>query len=399
VTSSRRSAVPAFEVMAVLERIDRLRAAGREVVSLCAGEPSGGAPTDVRERAARLHAEGGDLGYTPALGRPDLRAAVAGHYHRWYGVDVDPASVAITTGASGAFVLLFLAAFEAGDRVAVTRPGYPAYGNVLHALGVEVVDVPVGPGSGFQPTVEQLDALASGGGRLHGLVLASPANPTGSMVDAAQLAALAGWCRDHGARLVSDEIYHGITYPSDPSAPGARGATAAGLDDAACVVSSFSKYWGMTGWRLGWSLVPEDLRAAVDALAGNVALCPPTPAQLAALGAFTDRSYAEADANVAALASTRALLLGSLDRLGWGPVAPADGAFYLWADIGRQLGPHIDSVAWCRALLDEAGVAVVPGTDMDRVEGGRWVRASFAAGPEVVAAAVDRIVAWQAGLG
>jgi aspartate/methionine/tyrosine aminotransferase len=381
--------------MAILERISLLEAAGHEIVSLCAGEPSGGAPTDVRERAIDVHARGGALGYTPALGRSELRAAVAAHYERWYGVEVDPASVAITTGASGAFVLLFLAAFEAGDRVGVTRPGYPAYANVLHALGVEVVDVPVGPDTGFQPTVDQLDALASTGGPLRGLVLASPANPTGSMVAAPQLAALAGWCRDHGARLISDEIYHGITYPADPSAPDARGATAAGLGGATCVVSSFSKYWGMTGWRLGWSLVPEDLRSAVDALAGNVALCPPTPAQLAAVGAFTERSYEEADAGVAGLADTRALLLGSLDRLGWGPVAPADGAFYLWADIGGQLGPHADSGAWCRALLDEAGVALVPGTDMDRVDGGRWVRASFAAGPAVVAEAVDRIVAWQ----
>jgi aspartate/methionine/tyrosine aminotransferase len=215
------------------------------------------------------------------------------------------------------------------------------------------------------------------------------------MVDRPQLRALTGWCRAHGVRLISDEIYHGITYPQDPAAPDARGTSAASLDPAAVVVSSFSKYWGMTGWRLGWSLVPEDLRDAVAALAGNVALCPPTHAQVAALGAFTERSYAEAEARIDELAATRRLLLDALDRLGWGPVAPAAGAFYLWAGIGGQLGDHPDSVSWCRALLDHAGVALVPGTDMDSVDGGSFVRLSFAAGPAAVAEAIDRIVDFQ----
>jgi aspartate/methionine/tyrosine aminotransferase len=397
VKASGRAAVPPFEVMAILDRIAVLRAAGRDVVSLCAGEPSGGAPTDVRELAARAHAGDDALGYTPPLGLAPLRAAIAGHYRRWYDVEVDPASVAVTTGASGAFVLLFLAAFDVGDRVAVSRPGYPAYRNLLRALGIEVVEVPVGPDAGFQPTVAALEALAAADGPPAGLVLASPANPTGSMVDREGLAALVAWCAAHGVRVISDEIYHGITYPSDPAAPGARGTSVAALDPTAVVVSSFSKYWGMTGWRLGWSVVPEDLRGVVDALAGNVALCPPTPAQVAALGAFTPRSYAEADARVQVLAGNRRLVLDSLDRLGWGPVAPAAGAFYLWAGIGEQLGDHRDSVAWCRALLDQAGVALVPGTDMDAVAGGSFVRLSFAAARADVAEAVDRIVAFQSG--
>jgi aspartate/methionine/tyrosine aminotransferase len=389
VRPSDRSDVPAFEVMSVLDRVATLRAAGHDVVSLCAGEPSGGAPADVHEQAARAHAESATLGYTPALGLSELRAALAGHYQRWYGVAVDPASVAITTGASGAFVVLFLAAFDAGDRVAVTRPGYPVYGNLLRTLGIDVVEVPVGPANGFQPTVEDLTA-AAGGRPLHGLVLASPANPTGSMVDLERLSSLSAWCRDRGALLISDDIYHGITYTAS------RGVTLASIDPEAVVVSSFSKYWGMTGWRLGWCLVPEGLREAVDGLAGNVALCPPTPAQVAALGAFTDRSYREADARVAALAHSRDLLLDALPRLGWGPVAPAEGAFYLWAGIAEQLGRHRSSVEWCRALLDDAGVALVPGTDMDRVGGGTYVRLSFAAGTDAVAETVDRIVGWQA---
>jgi aspartate/methionine/tyrosine aminotransferase len=387
--------VPTFEVMTVLDRIATLRAAGRDVISLCVGEPSGGAPTEVRERAIRALADD-TLGYTPALGLPELRSAIAGHYERWYGVGVDPSSVAVTTGASGAFVVLFLAAFDPGDRVAVTRPGYPAYRNILHALDVDVVEVPVGAATGFQPTIAALDEAVRSGGSLHGLVLASPANPTGSMVDRAGLGDLARWCAANDVRLISDEIYHGITYPDDRSAADARGVTALSLDPTTTVVSSFSKYWGMTGWRLGWAIVPEDLRVAVDALAGNVALCPPTPAQVAAVGAFSDRSYAEADERVEQLAEARALLLGSLDRLGWGPVAPAAGAFYLWAGIGEQLGAHTDSVSWCRALLEETGVALVPGTDMDAVDGGRFVRLSFAPGAAAVADAIDRIAAFQA---
>ncbi len=388
-TASRRSQVPAFEVMAILDRIADLRDSGRDVVSLCAGEPSGGAPSDVRAAAATLLAGSDPLGYTGPLGDPALRRAIAGHYHRWYDLDVDPRSVAVTTGASGAFVLVFLAAFDAGDRVAVVRPGYPAYRNVLAALDLEVVELPVGADTGFQPTTDLLDAAVARGGPLRGLVLASPANPTGSMVSRTRLADLVAWCQAHEVRLVSDEIYHGITYP-----PSDRGTSAWDLDRSAVVVSSFSKYWGMTGWRLGWALLPDDLVDAVDALAGNVALCPPTPAQRVALAAFTERSYAEADARVTSLAATRRRVFDALPALGWGPVAPADGAFYLWADITPVLGPHAGSPAWCRALLDEAGVALVPGTDMDAVDGDRWVRLSFAAGEAAVADALDRIVTW-----
>ncbi|MGN6692829.1 MAG: pyridoxal phosphate-dependent aminotransferase [Aquihabitans sp.] len=387
--------MPAFEVMAILDRVAALREAGREVLSLCAGEPSGGPPTDVRARAADLHAGGDPLGYTGPLGTLELRRAIAEHHGRWYGLDLDPASVAVTTGASGAFVLAFLAAFEAGDRVAVVRPGYPAYRNLLHALDVEPVDVAVGPDTGFRLTTDALDAAVAAHGPLAGLVLASPANPTGSMVTRDQFAAITTWCAANDVRFVSDEIYHGITYPTEGSRPVDRGTCAWSLDRNAVTVSSFSKYWGMTGWRIGWALLPDDLIGAVDALAGNVALCPPTPAQRVALGAFTERSYAEADQAVAVLAAKRRFLFDALDDLGWGPVAPVDGAFYLWAGIGDQLGAHPSSTAWCRALLEEAGVAVVPGTDMDPVDGGAFIRLSFAASMDVVEAAVERIAAFQ----
>jgi len=395
VRASARSQVPPFEVMAILDRVAALRDAGREVLSLCAGEPSGGPPTDVRVRAAALHAGGDPLGYTGPLGTADLRRAIAEHHQRWYGLHVDPASVAVTTGASGAFVLAFLAAFDAGDRVAVVRPGYPAYRNLLHALDVEPVDVAVGPDTGFRLTTEALDAAVAGQGPLAGLVLASPANPTGSMVSRDELAAIAGWCTANDVRLVSDEIYHGITYPAAGSATADRGTCAWSLDRTSITVSSFSKYWGMTGWRIGWALLPDDLIGAVDALAGNVALCPPTPAQRVALGAFTERSYAEADHAVEVLAAKRRFLFDALDRLGWGPVAPVDGAFYLWAGIRDQLGAHPSSTAWCQALLEEQGVALVPGTDMDPVDGGGFIRLSFAASMDVLTEAVDRIATFQ----
>ncbi|GAA5019113.1 pyridoxal phosphate-dependent aminotransferase [Terrabacter aeriphilus] len=392
---SRRSQVPPFQVMDVLDRVAVLRSEGRDVVSLCAGEPSGGAPQLVSEAAARLHGSGRALTYTSALGIRELRAEIAAHYGRWYGLDVDPARVAVTTGSSGGFVLAFLAAFEAGDRVALARPGYPAYRNILSSLGCEVVEVDCGPETRYQPTPELLDAALEGG-PLAGLVLASPANPTGTMVDRAELAAITAWCAANGVRLVSDEIYHGVTYP-EPGAADPRGVCAWESDDSAVVLSSFSKYWGMTGWRLGWMLLPADLVRAVDALAGNVALCPPAPAQYAAVSAFAEESYRACDEAVAEFARTRTLLLEQRERLGWGESAPPDGAFYYWADLGPRLERWGSSAAYASALLEEAGVAITPGGDFDDRSGGRSVRLSFAAGPTAVAEAIDRIAAFHAG--
>ncbi|WP_454084235.1 pyridoxal phosphate-dependent aminotransferase [Georgenia sp. Marseille-Q6866] len=395
---SRRSAVAPFQVMSILDRVAQLRAQGRDVISLCAGEPSGGAPREVRELATSTHAGDQALGYTSALGLWELREAIAGHYGRWYGLDVPAERVAVTTGSSGAFMLTFLAAFDAGDVVVLARPGYPAYRNILQTLGCTVVEVDCGAEVGFQPTSELLDGVLAEHGRVAGLVIASPANPTGTMIDRERMTALAAWCAEHDVRLVSDEIYHGITYPADPAAPDARGVCAWDVPGAesAVVISSFSKYWGMTGWRLGWALLPADLAGAVDALAGNVALCPPAPAQYAALGAFSDATYAEADSRVADLAATRAVLRDDVPRLGWGPVAPADGAFYLYAGLGERLGSYASSVEWCEALLEREGVAVVPGVDFDGARGHEFVRLSFAAGADAVREAVRRIERFEA---
>lgn len=381
-----RAHVPPFAVMEILAAANARRAAGEDVLNLCAGEPSTGASDVVRRRAIDLLTTG-DLGYTESLGAPPVRAAIAQHYRDTYGVDVDPGRVAVTTGSSGGFLLAFLAAFDVGDRVALAAPGYPAYANILAALGCEVVVIPCGPETRYQPTVAQLEALDP---PVEGLVIASPANPTGTMIDAAELSAIADWCGEHGVRLVSDEIYHGITYGSEATATAARY-----LDRGAVVVNSFSKYWAMTGWRLGWLVLPEDLVAPVGALAGNVALCPPALAQHAGVAAFSPEGYAAARQNVARYAAAREHLLARLPELGWSRIAPADGAFYLYADISAS---GLDSITWCARLLDEAGVALTPGTDFDPVDGHRWVRLSFASSVEVVSRAVDRIVAWQRSL-
>ena len=383
---SERSRIPAFEVMRITDEIARRRADGRDVVSLCAGEPS------ARPAPGTLQ----PAGYTGPLGTAPLRAAIAEHYRDWYGVDVDPRSVAITTGSSGAFQLAFLAAFDPGDRVALASPGYPAYRNILTALGVQVIEIATGPETRYQPTPALLEAAASAHGALAGLIIASPANPTGTMLDRRSLAALVAWCSLRGVRLVSDEIYHGITF-GDPGAADYRGVTARELDPHAIVINSFSKYWGMTGWRLGWALLPEALIAPFEALASNFALSPPAPAQELALRAFTPETYAERDAIVAGFARARQLILEAAPTLDWGVAAPSDGAFYYYSELGGQLERWGDSVAYARRLLAEADVAVVPGVDFDPDRGAQAVRLSYAAGESAVAEALDRIIRFQRG--
>ncbi|WP_313557826.1 pyridoxal phosphate-dependent aminotransferase [Miniimonas arenae] len=385
---SRRSAVAPFEVMDVVAEAMRRRAEGLESYLLCVGEPSGGAPADVRAAAERALADPAGIAhaYTQPSGLPALREEIAGHYDRWYGVAVDPADVVVTTGASSAFQVAAVAAFDHGDRVAVPAPGYPAYRNLLAALGCEVVDVDAGAACGYRLTVA---ALAEQHARrpLAGVVLASPANPTGTMVDAVAMAALTRWCAENGVVLVSDEIYHGLTYT------GSRGEPALAHTREALTVGSFSKYWGMTAWRLGWIVLPRALRAAGEALAGNLQLCAPSLAQVAALRAFTPGSYAECDARRDALHVARDAVVARGPALGWRDVAPPDGAFYLWADVS---GSGLDSRTYCARLLEATGVALAPGTDFDPVAGSSHVRLSFSPGAEVVARACDRIADWSA---
>ncbi|MBE9374743.1 pyridoxal phosphate-dependent aminotransferase [Saccharopolyspora sp. HNM0983] len=351
-----------------------------DVLSLAAGQPSTPAPDAVRAAAVRA-LESDPLGYTEQLGLVELREAIAGHYRSRWALPVDPDEVVVTTGASGAFLLAFLSAFEAGDRVALARPGYPAYRNILTALGCEVVELPCDAGTRFQPTARMLEELDR---PVDGLVVASPANPTGTVLDPAELAELAHWCERRGVRLISDEIYHGLSYGTDPR-------SAREFSPAAVVVNSFSKFWSMTGWRLGWMLVPPELRRAVDALTGNFTLCPPALSQRAAVAAFTPEAYAEVDGHVQRYRRNRELLVGGLTELGIGGLAPADGAFYTWADIGHL---DTDSARFCRRLLQDTGVAVVPGGDFDPATGHRFVRLSFAGASADIEQALQRMADW-----
>ncbi|GAB3988523.1 pyridoxal phosphate-dependent aminotransferase [Nocardioides marmoraquaticus] len=377
---ARRADVPPFFVMDLLAAAQRRQQTHGDLVDCVAGQPSTPAPRAVREEAKRLLDED-RLGYTVATGVPKLRAAVAEHHRRASGIDVGPDDVVGTTGSSGGFLLAFLASFEPGDRVVMARPGYPCYRNVLAALGVEVVEVDCGPETRFQPTVEVLEQVE---GPVHGLVVASPANPTGTMLPPDELARLARWCEEHGVRLVSDEIYHGITYGQPTSSAWQTSRTG-------IVFGSFSKYFSMTGWRLGWMLVPEDLRRPVEVLTGNFTICPPVLSQRAAVAAFTPESYAELDGHVARYAANRALLLDRLPAMGIDRLAPADGAFYVYADVGHLTD---DSHGWCHRLLDETGVATAPGIDFDTRRGRDFVRLSFAGSHDSLVEGLDRLEAW-----
>ena len=390
---AQRANVPPFHVMDLLAAAQQRAASHGDLVNLVAGQPSTGAPRAVREEAKRL-LDQDLLGYSVATGIPELRSAIADHHRRTSGIDVGPDDIVATTGSSGGFLLAFLAAFSPGDRVVMARPGYPCYRNVLTALGIEVVEIDCGPETRFQPTVE---LLASVPGPVAGVVIASPANPTGTMIPAAELAAIATWCEENGVRLISDEIYHGITYPAlveeGRPGPSRNQATSSAWQSSrtGVIFGSFSKYFSMTGWRLGWMVVPEDLRRAVDVLTGNFTICPPVLSQYAALAAFTPESYAELDGHVVRYAQNRALLLDGLARLGIDRLAPADGAFYVYADISHLTD---DSYAWCQRLLAETGVAVAPGIDFDTRRGHEFVRLSFAGSATDITRGLDRLSSW-----
>jgi len=374
---SRRGLVPPFIAMDILRAANERQAAGAEIIHLEVGQPGSSAPAPVLE-AARCALPSQPIGYTDALGIAPLRQAIAAHYQAQYEAAVDPGEVVVTTGSSAAFLLAFLAAFEPGDRVGLAVPGYPAYRNILTALEIEPVLVRVGENSHYQPTPELLADL----GKLDGLIVASPANPTGTMISAADLNRLAAWCRGRGIRLISDEIYHGITYESSA-------ATARAYGREAVIINSFSKFYCMTGWRLGWMLVPPDLARSVECLAQNFYISPPALSQIAALPAFGCR--AELEGHVARYRTNRDLLIETLRDAGLSRFAPAEGAFYLYVDVSRVTR---DSEELCRRLLVETGVAVTPGLDFDPIDGGGWVRLSFAGSTDDVAEAARRLKDW-----
>ena len=376
---ARRGAVPPFIAMEVLRDANERAARGENVLHLEVGQPSTGAPRAVIE-AAKRSLDRDQLGYTEALGIPLLRQRIARHYRDMYGLSIDPARVVVTTGSSGAFLLSFLAAFDPGDRVALAAPGYPAYRNILVALGITPVNLLTGVETRFQPTPALLDQIDD---PVDGLIIASPSNPAGTMIDADSLRRLHEYCQARQIRLVSDEIYHGITYGMKPT-------TALAFGDDAIVINSFSKYFSMTGWRLGWMIAPTELLRPIECLAQNLFISPPTLPQIAASAVFECRD--ELEANVRRYAENRELLLLQLPRAGFDRLAPADGAFYIYADVSRLTN---DSDEFCRRMLADTGVAATPGLDFDAERGHQFIRFSFAGSAADIAAAADRLLAWR----
>ncbi len=377
---SQRGQVEPFHVMEVAKAAAVRQMTHGDAILLCVGQPATPAPAVVRSAAAAAVTDQ-VLGYTMTPGLPELRRTIAADYALRHGVDVDPDDIVITTGSSAGFQLTALAAFDVGDRVALTRPGYPAYRNTLLALGCEVVDLPVGPETRFQPSVAMLEALPQPPA---GLVVGSPGNPCGTIIDPLQLAEIAAWCAAHDCLLISDEIYSGISF-------GRESACVRQFGREAVVVGSVSKYHSMTGWRLGWLVLPAALRRPVELLQGNLAICAPAVSQAAALAAFGPAARDELDGHVARYARNRDLLLRRLPELGITRFAPPDGAFYAWCDV-RHLTD--DSQRWCAEVLDATGVALAPGLDFDPVAGHRMMRLSFCGETAELQEALDRLIAY-----
>ena len=377
---SRRSGIDSFIVMDVMSQAAAAEVAGRSIMHMEVGQPATPAPATAREAAKRA-IDTHNLGYTLALGMPALRERIARHYADTYGVSVDPGRVIVTTGSSAAFVLAFLALFDAGARVALPSPGYPCYRHILTALGAEPVMVPTAAETRWMPAADDIVRLNALVG-LDGLLVASPANPTGTMLTPEHLAQLTAVCRDNGMWFISDEIYHGLTY-------GMPAATALQSSADAIVINSFSKYFSMTGWRIGWLIVPEALVRPMERLAQNLYIAPPAIAQMAALGAF--EATEELEANRRVYAANRELLLQELPRAGFTDIAPADGAFYLYADVSHWTD---DALGFCRAMLQEAGVATTPGLDFDAARGNRFVRFSYAGSTADMKEAARRLRDW-----
>ena len=377
---SRRSDVPPFIVMDVMAAAAAREAKGERVVHMEVGQPAAPAPLAAR-RAAQAALEGGRIGYTESLGMPSLRARIARHYRDAYGVELDPARVAVTTGSSGGFILAFLSLFEAGDRVALANPGYPPYRHILTALGCEPVLIETSADTRWALSPEALIA-AHRKKPVKGVIVASPANPTGTMMDARALGELVAVAEDAGIRVISDEIYHGLDYAF-------RAETAAKLSPRAVVINSFSKYFCMTGWRVGWMVLPEPLVRTVDRLHGNLAISVPTLAQIAAEAAFDGR--AEMEAVKHGYEDNRRILTEGLPRAGLDQFLPVDGAFYLYANIARFSG---DSLDFAKRMLAEAGVAATPGIDFDPIDGRHFIRFCYAGSAAEMREAVERVGNW-----
>ncbi|NNL35608.1 MAG: aminotransferase class I/II-fold pyridoxal phosphate-dependent enzyme [Silicimonas sp.] len=369
---SRRSDVDPFIVMDVMEAAAKAEAAGRHIIHMEVGQPGTPAPEGARAALAKAM-EAGSLGYTVALGLPALRKRIAALYSERHGLDLSPERVVITSGSSAGFILAFTALFDAGDRVALGAPGYPSYRQILSALDLLPVDIETRAQDRYQPVPGNLPD------DIQGLIVASPANPSGTMLDKPALTALIEATKARGASFVSDEIYHGLDY-------GFRPVSALEITDDAYVINSFSKYFSMTGWRVGWMVVPEDHMRTIERLAQNLFICPPHASQVAALAAMD--CTRELEANVAIYAANRELMLAGLADAGFDRIAPPDGAFYIYADVSDVTD---DSRAFAADILNEAGVAVTPGLDFDKGRGQWTLRFSYARSTEDIAEGLQRL--------
>jgi aspartate/methionine/tyrosine aminotransferase len=378
--ASKRGAVSPFLAMDMLRSANEIESQGGDVVHMEVGQPSGPPPVRVAE-AARAALDKGIIGYTEALGMPALRSRIAQHYRQAYDLNISADRVVVTTGSSGAFMLSFLGAFDAGDKVALPVPGYPAYRNILAALGIDVVPFHLSAADRWAPTAAAIASLAESPG-IHGVLVASPSNPTGTMIEASALGDMAQECARRGIWFISDEIYHRLTYGIDA-------ACALSYSDDAIVINSFSKYYCMTGWRIGWMIVPERLVRTMECLAQSLFISPPALSQFAALAAF-DASD-ELDARHGVYKQNRELLLNELPGIGFEDFAPVDGAFYVYANVSRFSN---DSFTFAQKMLSEAGVAVTPGADFDERDGHHYVRLSFAGSHQEMIEAVRRLRRW-----
>lgn len=377
---AERADVDPFIAMDVLADARRLEAQGRKIIHMEIGEPSFPAPEAARDAAAALLADG-RIGYTEAAGMPALRERISRHYRDFHGLEVAASRIVVTTGSSAGFILAFLAQFNPGDRVGISTPGYPPYKTILKALGIEPVEIELDADSRWALDGEAIET-AHRQTPLAGVLLMSPANPTGTVVTPEALAEICATCERLGIKLISDEIYHGLTY-------GRAAETALRFDPRAVVVNSFSKYWCMTGWRVGWLVLPDDLVRPVERLAQNLFISAPALSQVAAVAALDAREELEAVREI--YTRNRALLLRELPGFGMSEFLPADGAFYLYADIRRFTN---DSAALAKALLHEAGIAATPGKDFDRRRGHLYLRFSFAGAEAEIADAVERLRGW-----
>lgn len=374
---SKRSQVDPFIVMDVMEAARAAEAEDRRIIHMEVGQPSTPAPLQARQAVVEA-LQRDPLGYTVALGLPALRQGIARLYMQWYGVDLDPNRVVVTSGSSAGFLLTFTALFDPSARVGIAAPGYPSYRQILKALSLQPVDIPTHAKTSHQLRVQDVAVH-----QLDGLLVASPGNPTGTMLDKTALKALADHAEERSIGFISDEIYHGIEYDK-------KAVTALEVTDSAYVINSFSKYFSMTGWRVGWLVVPEDHVRSIERLAQNMFICPPHVSQIAALAALD--SGDEMTKNLAVYAENRRLMLVGLPQAGIAKIAPPDGAFYIYADIS-EFG--VDSRTFAAEVLAEAGVALTPGLDFDPLRGGQTIRMSYAQSTNEIVEGLRRLKAFM----